>query len=338
MAFENIHGNIDAPDNLTPSIPTQPENRPDPIAEWKMRAINAELLEKEKSRNILKSKGYKIEDNDARNDAEKIELSEQGMESLGCIKDVKTRWFKRKQSLEERGEVRELNIKDSEWFGNVMGFIKMHENEPEVIELYWKEYDKLFGGMKVEDGSLYNKNTKNSILGSLATINFLEKTLKYKVNLAEPNIDVDYKIDAWIDTEDKDGGKVKIAIQFFSKDWGSLMPEDQIFLSENGMVQFFNEEDLNIKDNEFAKTKFANELEDKIKKTKRGCIKFIEDHEKEIGDTKFMLMFITMPMGIEKTKPIISENGNLLNKAKEERLCEQFEHGFKEKINNVEFI
>lgn len=337
MAFENAPERIDATDNITP-IPTQP-NRLDPLAEWKERAEKARLSEQEASRKRLESKGHKFHDEKI-DDGIKIELPQQSQESLEGIKDIKKRYLKNEQSL-KRDEVRESNIRSSEWFGKVMDFIKMYENKPEVIELYWKEYDKLFGNMEIRDGRSFNKITKNSILGSLATKNFLEEKLKYKVDLAEPNIDVDYKIDAWIDTEDKDGRKVKIAIQFFSKEWETLIPEDQIYLSENGMVQFFNEKDLNIKDNKFAKTKFANELDDKINKTKRGCIEFIKDHEKEIGDTKFILMFVTMPIGIvedDKTKLIVSENGKLINEAKKRQFDEQFGYGFEEKVNNVKFI
>lgn len=195
------------------------------------------------------------------------------------------------------------------------------------------ELEKRFANMKTPKGNSYERVIRSSITGSLATENVLEEDLNLDIKFAEAADDVDYKIDAWVETKDRNGGKVIIAIQLFSKGWENLTQEDKFFLSEVGMVQFFSETDLNKKWKKFAETKFANEIEKKINETEKGCLKYIQDHEKEIGEAKFVLMFATMPVGFDQKNPIVSDSGKLLDKRKRELFCEQFKAGFEEKVN-----
>ncbi|MFA6096895.1 MAG: hypothetical protein WC788_04700 [Candidatus Paceibacterota bacterium] len=192
--------------------------------------------------------------------------------------------------------------------------------------------------MPDEKGHNYGNECRNSIIGTVATEKVLEKEFGFKIDPGDPEKDINYKIDAVTETKDKNGRKVFIAIQYFSKNWENLLPIDKVFLSENGMVQLFSEEDLNKEWRGYAQTEFAKDMEEKIQKTKNGCINFIRDHEKKLGDAKFMLMLATMPVGSEHKRPIVDETGELVNKNKKEHFCRQFKDEFDGKVNGKKFL
>jgi len=322
------------PENNMNANPAENKLSADPLAIYKERVRAAAENEKTKKDVLFASKGYEL----INTDFAKIEIPDLGKQILDEIEDVKKRFRERETNRGNYGKLREISMHDSRWLSNTADFIKENGDNADIIKKFWREFEMKFKNLVNEEGNNVGKVYKNSILGTIATEKVLEEDFGLKIDPGDQKKDIDYKIDATAITKDKDGRNVFIAMQYFSNNWEGLLTEDKIFLSENGMVQFFSEDDLNKEWHSHAQTIFAKVMEEKIQKTKNGCMEYIRDHEREIGDAKFMLMFATMPVGAEHNRPIVDETGELVNKNKKEHFCRQFKDEFDEKVNGKKFL
>lgn len=297
------------PENITGGNP--PENKPplsfaDYVANYKKTQETAEA----KHQALLHEKGL-FQNN---TDLAKIEIPDFGKQILDEIDDVKKRLADRKTLYANGEKTFELDMKDSEWLGNATRFIRENSDNPDVIAKFWRKYDARFKDVFEKKGNNFANVCKNSILGTAATFEELEKEFGLKIEPADSLKDTKYKIDASAETRDEEGRNIFFAIQCYSINSKGLLPEDQIFLSDNGMIQPFDEQDLDTKWKGHAQTVFAKELEEKINKTKVGCKEYIMNYEQKLRDSKIVLLFITMPMGVDHDKPIIDETGHIRNK------------------------
>ncbi len=252
--------------------------------------------------------------------------------------DEKERLYLEKEAGRQE-KIDEYNIQNAQWIVDIIKMIKENEDSPDVVELFWREFNNKFQEKSTKENDERKNYIKNSVLGTLATEKILKENLKVSdFEITTPKIDVKYDIDAWIETKNKENEKIKIAVQLLSKSCDNLSAQDKKFLLNKGMSLFFNEDDLYEKWERFADTPFAKEMEEKIRKTKEGCKKYIENYEKELMDAKFILIFATMPVGIEKRKKIVNNIGKPLNKKIIDQFCKQYKYGFDRKANNIKIL
>ena len=281
-------------------------------------------IKEEESKKRLKEKGYKNET------AEELRARKETMEGLRNeaifeIDEVKNRAYERRKILgaEDSDYRREIDMKDSEWANKVLSSLKKNAGNSEVLNAFWEDFNIAFirGGSEADETTenrMLKKIYRDSILGIWGADNLLEKE-GLKPWATEPEIDVDYKIDAKIETR-HDGEDALILVQYLAKDWKALTDKDRNLLLDGGkMINIYDEDGLNeFEPRRKNETEFEEELRKKIDKTKEGAKNYITDYEKDIGGKKVMLMMITMPVGLAGSKPIIDhKNGEVLPEIKD---------------------
>ena len=151
----------------------------------------------------------------------------QYLERLGINRDNPTK--------EEIKKLKEMAIRDAEWIGNVVEYIRENKDNPKEIKNFWKEYDKTFLSFKEHENNKdftkgYNikegpEVVKRGILTEVAAMDLLEeiandfeKCKKVKIEYSTSEQDVYDKIDFFLVVTFKNGKVKKIPVQVKSCD------------------------------------------------------------------------------------------------------------------------
>ena len=169
---------------------------------------------------------------------------------------------------EERKPLREMALKDAEWIGDVVEYIRENRDNPKEIEKFWKEYDKNFLSFKehkknknfttkynIEEGP---EVTKRGILAEIAAMDLAEEIMnsfkmceKVEIKYSTPEQDVYDKVDFFLVVTLKNGKVIEIPVQVTSCDLSKPInnPLDQ--KNKTGLEIKREREELN------RKTKFV---------------------------------------------------------------------------------
>ncbi len=131
---------------------------------------------------------------------------------------------------EEKELLKEMALKDTEWMGDAIEYIRKNKDNPEEIEKFWKEYDKTFLSFKEhENNKDFTKRysieqgpevVKRGILAEIAAMDLLKELVngfkgckKVEIEYSTPEEDVYDKIDFFLIVTLENGRIKRIPVQ-----------------------------------------------------------------------------------------------------------------------------
>ena len=206
----------------------------------------------------------------------------------------------------ERNKFLKEDIEWQHWIGN---FVYENQNNPEIIEEFWRKYNATFNELPRLDKDI-SKISKVGILGEVATMNLFdeiskEKGIKIKVEQASTEQDMN-GIDLIVRFKNKSGESKIVIVQV------KCVTKDRS--NDENTVKFYSRFGLRDKNN------LKN---DETKKLKKACF----DYEKKQRNSGNENISVSGGLWIEFTKvrdlKMIDNRGNIINEELKKRIKEQ---------------
>lgn len=233
---------------------------------------------------------------------------------------------------EERNKFFKENIQQKHWIGN---FVYKNQNNPKVIEEFWKEYEATYNELPVlqkerkyeddrnkKNNKYYSKEDnfridKSGILGEVAAMNLfneISKEGKTEIEIEQASTEEDMEgIDFIVRFKNKYGESKIIIVQV------KCVTKDKT--NDENTIEFYSKFDLR------DKNKLKN---DKIKKIRKACF----DYEKEQRNSGNQNISVSGGLWIEFTKvgklPMINNKGRIIDK--EKKIDEKRENLIKDQL------